>query len=66
MKKSKYRDRYVLATGYPWRDRYDRVLIMDKHGNKEKDQMYPRSLLGSDVPRYRLVLEKVGGKHAAK
>lgn len=67
----KFKDRYVLAEGYP-----DRKLYITKHGsyfnigmcydeNKEIHDIFyvplyfPKEFLSKRVPKYRLVLEKI-------
>lgn len=66
----KYKDRYVLATGYPWGLGPESNITgveMDKgrtRGGRLKIK-WPPELWATDLPPYRLVLERVkrgGGK----
>jgi hypothetical protein len=63
MAKAKFRDRYVLATGYPAMDEGNGVIITrDFEGFDEIDPRcrIPLALVhDSKCPRYRLVLERV-------
>ena len=57
--KTKYKDRYVLATGYPYKKSDDSVGMQNKvYWGKTVKIRGPRHLFENhDCPRYRLVLE---------
>ena len=61
----KFKDRYVLATGYPWglgpfKD-VQAITMNKKPQSMQRNKItYPSALWSKDLPRYRLVLERVG------
>jgi hypothetical protein len=66
MKKPKYADRYVLATGYPFGIEPNiKTVAMAKYATHGEAILlkWPEVLGNGDLPpRYRLVLEKVRGE----
>lgn len=60
---TKFKDRYVLETGYPWAfgtSPYRSVGVGKRVNSSEwLDLDFPKELWGKDCPRYHLVLERV-------
>ena len=68
MKKPKFKDRYVLGVGYPWvkglgTDElpFEDVSLWPQRDNflPAKHLKVPIELFDEDIPKYRLVLERV-------
>jgi len=63
MKKTTFKKRYVLGAGYPWANGTDPyfevVLYPDQIVGKRIPLKFPSELWSLDVPKYRLVLERV-------
>lgn len=63
MKKPKFKTRYVLGEGYPWalgREPYTLICLVKKSPGADKIELnFPEELWLEDVPKYRLILEKV-------
>jgi hypothetical protein len=64
VKRSKFKDRYVLATGYPWAvgselNPIDIRMVRGPMGVVPIQLKWPKELWEPSLPRYRLVLEKV-------
>ncbi len=62
--KDKFKDRYVLATGYPWglgpfKDVQAVTMNKKPNGMDRNKIKYPAALWDESLPRYRLVLERV-------
>jgi hypothetical protein len=61
--KNKFKDKYVLAEGYPWTyNTYTNILIgmnKDAIGITPIELNMPNELWDKDVPKYKLVLEKI-------
>ncbi len=61
--RSPFRDRYVLASGFPWAigtDPYHTIgMTVSKVGIEYRRLDFPKELWRKDVPQYRLILEKV-------
>jgi hypothetical protein len=70
MKKPKYKDRYILATGYPWKSWGKLLMTPTSTSGAEINLKVPdifllemsKDKMGNGVPRYHLVLEKVRRK----
>lgn len=62
-KAKKFQDRYILGEGYPWamgKGPYTEVgLTEHNRGTLFQELAFPKKLCGIDVPKYRLVLERV-------
>lgn len=62
----KFKDRYVLGEGYPWAwglKPYQTIGInKEKNGLNAKNIKFPKKLWEYEVPKYRLVLERVKQK----
>lgn len=62
-KKKVFKDRYVIGEGYPWG--YDEKKTMmiglnyKRAGFNTKQLRFPKVLLGKDIPKYRIVLERI-------
>lgn len=58
-----FKDRYVLGTGYPWamgiNPHTEVALCTDQKGTNFKPIKFPIALWYPDLPKYRLVLERV-------
>jgi len=63
MKKPQFKKRYVLGIGYPWAlGLNDHVLIrMNQENTGQSPQIlkWPKELWHKELPKYRLVLERV-------
>lgn len=61
--KAKYKDRYVLATGYPWALGTDPYTSVEMNMGAKRfvpvHLNFPKELWQEGCPRYRLVLERV-------
>ncbi len=59
----KFPKRVVLAEGYPWANglsQYTEVVMRDApHGGRNKVLAFPPLLWRADVPKYRLVLQRI-------
>ena len=62
-KKPKFKDRYILASGYLWYGHDDyQIQVFNKRVLGKPivlRRKFPISLFNLDAPKYRLVLEKV-------
>lgn len=64
---SQFPDRVVLAVGFPWamgmgkkNDPYSGIMMLkDRMGVSPKLIAFPKLLWSRDIPKYRLVLERV-------
>jgi hypothetical protein len=64
MKRPKFKDRYVLAKGYPWAmgvaPLSTEIALAEKpRGFKPIEFKFPKELWNNALPKYRLVLERV-------
>jgi len=58
----KYKEKYVLGEGFPWAYGLEcRMLALNERavGLNPIKLKFPRELWNEDVPKYRLVLEKL-------
>jgi hypothetical protein len=63
-KKIKFKDKYVLARGFPWASgigKYFEIAMSSVRGgfSKRVQLNFPKELWDLDVPRYDLILQKV-------
>lgn len=63
MKKLKFKRKYILGEGYPWAIGFGKYLQVSmckkKSGVNMIELNWPAELWSQDIPKYRLVLEKV-------
>jgi hypothetical protein len=64
MNKKKFKKRYVLGEGYPWAFGenlpYKQIGLCSKHiGTQLVSVDFPLELWSNELPRYRLVLERI-------
>ncbi len=63
MKKSKFPSRILLATGYPWANGvgpyYEITMRKGPKSSLNEALRFPKALWSENVPKYRLVLERV-------
>lgn len=66
MKKPKFKKKYVLGEGYPWAlgvEKHKETSMVDRTKGVSPIVLdWPEELWSADVPKYRLVLEKVDDK----
>lgn len=60
----KFKERYVLATGYPWATGMKKpycevVMVKSQVGMEAIEIDWPEELWNPNTPKYRLVLERV-------
>lgn len=62
--KLKFRKKYVLAEGYPWAygtRPFMSIGVNEEHiGVNAKNLNWPMELNSADLPKYRLILERIG------
>jgi hypothetical protein len=61
-KKQVFKDRYVLGSGYPWAFGVESKMVGVNEagtGMKTKSLKFPKTLWSKDIPKYRIVLERV-------
>jgi hypothetical protein len=62
-KKGKFKDRYVIGEGYPWGYGVKKIMMMGlnykKIGMNTKQLKFPKALWDTNIPKYRIVLERV-------
>lgn len=60
----KFKNRYVLGTGYPWINITDSTVGLT-HDKRTQLKLLncPRELSDCDIPKYRLILEKIREEH---
>lgn len=64
MAKDKFKDRYVLGEGHPWAMGLEPYYEINLHdgpyaSDKRIPLKFPRELWSRDLPKYRLVLERL-------
>lgn len=61
--KNKFKDKYVLGVGYPWIYGYENYIQVGINKNAMGcipiELNIPKELWNKDVPKYKLVLERI-------